>query len=136
MPNYKPYSTVHIGTDHYSVPVGVASVKILYVVHSVLSTALSMRTDTDVVYVVPAGKVFHAVGCLLEHTAVSKTHVFYEGDTENAITTLKFNLRHSAAIASDEYPVQFSVAAGKYVTSNPQSTTIYYAMLIGYEASV
>ena len=91
MTNYKPHHLKHVvGVEGYQVYIKQAeTVKVLAdgtKLSGADETLLDIGLDTVAAYQVPTGKTFHAVAAVI--TAASAGDLdFYQGDTEDAVTT-------------------------------------------------
>ncbi len=88
---------------------------------------------TALVYQVPTGKTFKILGILIE-SAATTTSKIYQGDSQDAITTLKQNFTPTNVAGLFTYAVNIDIAADKYVSYDPIATNkIYYIQAIGVE---
>ncbi len=135
MPNYKPhaFNSLEIaGIQKFFYRD--ESIKILTLSNALLQTTDSLEdSSTGSVYVVPTGKTFNAIGVALSFNGSSgKKMELYEGDTENAETTLKFS--YSLPTVADWYylPSFLQISSGKWLVLNPEAG-LFYIYVLGYE---
>ncbi len=142
MPNYKRFGDIELHGGVISKKLHNSQKPInLQIIHSTGSSPLSMKNcdSTQSKYTVTAGKklVILAFYYVVSNTGTAGNWWIYQGDTDGAITTLKIKMSVSVAGYDQRqwfYPnTEISIAAGKYVVSDPSTTSIAYVGIIGYE---
>jgi len=88
---------------------------------------------TDSIYQVPTGKTLHVLGIRFLTTSFADTIEVYQGDTENAETSLKIIHRIIAGTADFTYNTLYNFASEKFVTYDPISTRFTWIEMYGYE---
>ncbi len=135
MVNYKNVFKNHTSFNGLarSIPAG-ATIKILSFPYNLIGTPESLQTAAAD-YVVTAGKTFTAQGAIIAKATSTSALTFHEGDTADAQTTLKLTIQiHAGVVESVSYAVDFTIAAGKYITFDADATNrVYNVILIGYE---
>ncbi len=99
-----------------------------------LTAADSMLdTGTAAVYQVPTGKTLHIIGIKYETITAFATDIkIYQGDTEDATTSLKLTLG-SKLVDKYEVPVHIEFVAEKFVVYDPAATYHQSISMLGYE---
>ncbi len=136
--NYKPIErTITLSGITILVP-NLAIIKSLADTVNISGAADSALDTTDnLVYTVPSGKILHLIGIkLLMGAAIASSILIYQGDTENATTTLKASMIlpniASTLSTSFEFYLDVTIAAGKFLVYNP-TASIEYIQFLGYE---
>ncbi len=138
MGNYKPVKLDYVGIEGYLkyVPDG-AIPKLLYHPHQNAVGPKSMRDcNTDVVYIIPTGKIFHATALIIFWGATGNTlYQIHSGDTEDAQTLQKifYDMGSPGVGIVTSLPLLFTIDAGKYVTGDPAGALVRIAWCVGYE---
>ncbi len=131
MVNYKPVQKqIDLGVYSTSIP---QEPKILYLTLVSLSPISLLDISTNAVYVVPTGKTFQTFGFTWAHNATVNTMAIYEGDSEDAITSLKFSIKGRGVISEELIPMFATFTAGKYVTNDQVLNTSYNIFIYGIE---
>ncbi len=94
-----------------------------------------LDSSTGLIYQVPTGKTFHAIGHKYQTTAVASTVAIYSGDTENAETAIKVTTSNLAVADEYEWASIFDILTGKFITYTPASTRHSFIELLGYETT-
>ncbi len=136
MGNYKPYGAILLSYGGITRPIDLNSdIKVLYYNHANSASPFSLfDTATGLVYTVTAGKKLTVYGTIMIHNAIAGLRLIHEGDTQDAITTLKHTIGHGAVASTVEYATQFEIASGKYVTVDPAlANQLFFTTMIGIE---
>ncbi len=136
MPNYKPYGYETFEIQGYTrrLP-NDTTLKILYYEHNNNAAPFSLF-ESGAVYTVTTGKKFKIIGIYTITNGLNSAHVkLYQGDTQDAITTLKQYFGHPAQSTREEFLSFEEISAGKYVTIDPASTHLEFSFIIGYEVT-
>ncbi len=108
----------------------------LYYPHNLGGAPQSLRgiSSQDADYSVPAGQTYRVVGIRLHHTATSGIIRFYEGDTLDAVTTIRAIITTPTFAGTTEYYFQntFLISSEKFLTSDPAAANINGVETIGY----
>ncbi len=137
MTNYKPahISITPMGFD-IPVPPGVKIVQLFYP-HGGATSAQSLFDQQTIAqdYVVPIGKkLIIKSGFITTDTTAGAYVAIFEGDTADAVTTVKARVHGSKGWIHYFY-LDIEFAAEKYVTSNPTTTGVGSILLNGYEVN-
>ncbi len=99
------------------------------------SAADGMFTLDNSIYQVPTGKNFLGRGIKIWNQIAGGTVAISSGDTENAETALVYTqqLPTVANVSGIEVDCSFTIAAGKFVTIKPSSTTLDFIQIMGFE---
>jgi len=133
MPNYKGFNKIKIAG--LEVPIK-GRIVFLTEQTAASSTADAMQ-EISVVYQVTAGKTLTILGFRIYVDATGGgTLAVYQGDTEDATTSLKATIDLPAIGVGNLYEVYRStgIAAGKFVTIVPSTTQVIHVDMIGYES--
>ncbi len=109
----------------------------LQIVHAAGAAPLSMKTidASQSKYVVPAGRNLWILGFkVLTNGTAGGNFWIYEGATDAATTTVKSKLSLTAIAGWFEWALTHgeTIGGGKYVVSDPSTTQIEAAYLVGY----
>ncbi len=133
MVNYKGtlQETIIIGGRVYPIQTG-ETIKILYAAKTG-TAALNLKDSLDnAAYSVPAGKTFKAIGWYA-YVATVSTITIFQGDTEDAETLTKYNPTFYIAAKIVEEPLDFTIAASKFVVYDTVNSVDSQALIIGVE---
>ncbi len=135
MANYKPQenNTVIVGGNVHPIKTGETLI-VLYQNFATSTVPQSMLNQADATdYVVTAGKTFKAIGAIIGQTT-SYDHLFYQGDTADATTLFKYYASRFIASLVMEFAMDFTIAAGKYLTCDPTNSATSSVLVIGVES--
>ncbi len=135
MANYKPQlsNAISIAGIIVELKKDVTIVALYDNINALTAADSMLDTGTGAVYSVPAGKTLTIIGIKYETITAFATDIkIYEGDTEDATTTLKVTLG-SKLVDKYEVPVQIEIAAGKFVVYDPLATYHQSISMLGYE---
>ncbi len=134
MANYKPYAVNALRFGSLTRYLSVSTkIKILYFKINAGTAPKSLfDMEDNLVYTVPAGKTFNAIGLVLAQAATNDLQI-NEGATQDAETTLKIDVKTPNGSESYSVPLNFTFAAGKYITVDSEDANIYTVYLYGYE---
>ncbi len=93
-----------------------------------------LKHKTGTIYSVTAAKTFTACGLAVYlDTTTAGDLVISTGDTEDAETATVFNCQLIGVVGWLYIPVNFTIAAGKFITYNLSGAGVEMIELVGYE---
>ncbi len=131
MTNYKPF---HDGINGKDIQIGTKTPKTLWDNVNLMTAPTSLQdAATGALYQVPTGKTFTSTAIIINSTAGALRWAIFEGDTEDAITSIKMRLWGNNT-GNQTYPLFADFAAGKFITGDAESGAFLYSIiLLGYE---
>ncbi len=134
MPNYKPWPRDTVG-QYYSHPLKQGETPVtLWNATNGSTAADSLHEVGSGIYTVTSGKTLRVTAVIINWITTNSEYItFYQGDTENAETTYKFQYGSSQVKEVIQSSANWEVASGKFVVFNPLALGVAYVMVIGYE---
>ncbi len=134
MTNYKPPQSFVSGNILVQAAPQI-SIKVLQIDINLVTTTKTLTQEDLSNYQVPSGKKFIIISLGITHNNTSSLHYIYQGDTAGAGTVLKATYRTHAIDTLDWFPVNFTIAATKFIVFKSVSAVTHHVYLTGYETN-